>query len=270
MHPSAPRDLRPDRPDRITALSIPGQLTQDSRSHMLVYQRTAFLRRLGSSASVIGEKVVFVYRFFDVTFALLGLVISLPIVVPVMLILKLTGEHYIFYLQPRVTRQGREFRVVKFATMLKESPNMPGGFLTQKSDPRILPFGRFLRKTKINELPQLVNILIGQMSFVGPRPTVRRHFELYSKEVRKVILSMPPGLTGIGSLVFRDEEGVLDRLGGDRKHYHDEVIAPYQNLFTYFALIVLTFWALFRPRTKIYRRIFRDLPPPPPELEGMV
>jgi len=102
-------------------------------------------------------------------------------------VLKLTGEHYIFYLQPRVGRGGRDFNVLKFATMLKDSPNLPGGLITAKNDPRLLPLGKFLRATKINELPQLINVLLGQMSIVGYRPFAKVHYNLYSDEVKAKI-----------------------------------------------------------------------------------
>ena len=205
------------------------------------------------------------------------MVLLFPFMIPIMIGLKLTGEHYIFYLQPRVGKDGRDFMVFKFATMLKNSPNMPGGVLTQKNDPRILPMGRFLRKTKINELPQLANIFIGQMSFVGPRPQARRHYELYSLPVRAKIDKVPPGLTGIGSVVFRDEEAILDEIPGDRDHFHDTIIAPYKGelevwwtqhrtIGNYFKLIFLTAWALVSPRTKLWKKWFKDLPEPPEEL----
>jgi len=216
-------------------------------------------------------------RFFDILFSSVAIVVLLPFMIPIMIGLKLTGEHYIFYLQPRVGKGGRDFMVLKFATMLKDSPNMPGGVLTQKNDPRILPMGRFLRKTKINELPQLVNILIGQMSVVGPRPQARRHYELYSEAVRKEIDKVPPGLTGIGSVVFRDEEAILDEISGDRDHFHDTVIAPYKgelevwwtrhrSIGNYFKLIFLTAWALVSPRTALWKRWFKGLPQMPHEL----
>jgi lipopolysaccharide/colanic/teichoic acid biosynthesis glycosyltransferase len=222
-----------------------------------------------------------VTRFFDILLSFLAMVILLPFMIPIMLALKLTGEHYIFYRQPRVGRWGKEFMVLKFSTMLKDSPNLPGGVLTQKDDPRILPMGGFLRKTKINELPQLFNIFIGQMSFVGPRPQARRHYELYSDLVRSAIDRLRPGLTGIGSVAFRDEESVLDSVGGDRDRVHDTVIAPYKgelevwyadhaSLRTYFMLIFLTAFSLFKPDGKIYKRFFRDLPEVPGALSGFL
>ena len=94
-------------------------------------------------------------RFFDLLFSGIAIVVLFPFMIPIMILLKLTGEHYIFYLQPRVGKDGKEFNLIKFATMLKDSPNLPGGLITQKDDPRILPMGKFLRKTKINELPHL-------------------------------------------------------------------------------------------------------------------
>ncbi len=220
-------------------------------------------------------------RLFDIIFSLIAMVILFPFMLPIMIALKLSGEHYVFYLQPRVGKGGRDFRVFKFATMLKDSPNLPGGVLTQKRDPRILPMGNFLRKTKINELPQLMNIFIGQMSFVGPRPQARRHYELYGPEVRQAIDLLRPGLTGIGSVVFRDEESMLDKVSGDRDHFHDTVIAPHkgelevwytrhQGLGSYFALVFLTALAVAKPSSDLYRRIFKDLPRPPAELAALL
>jgi lipopolysaccharide/colanic/teichoic acid biosynthesis glycosyltransferase len=216
-------------------------------------------------------------RFFDILFSSLAIILLTPFMIPIMIGLKLTGEHDIFYLQKRVGRGGKDFKVFKFATMLRNSPNLPGGVLTQKRDPRILPLGGFLRKTKINELPQLINILKGEMSFVGPRPQARRHYDLYTADVKRAIDAIPPGLTGIGSVVFRDEESLLDQIAGDRDQFHDSVIAPYKgelevwfvahrNLYTYFMLIILTAWAVPFPRSRIHKRLFRSLPVPSPEL----
>ena len=220
-------------------------------------------------------------RFFDIVFSALAMIVLFPFMIPIMIGLKLTGEHYIFYLQPRVGKGGKDFMVLKFATMLKDSPNLPGGVLTQKNDPRILPMGKFLRKTKINELPQLVNILIGQMSVVGPRPQARRHYELYSDAVKREIDKVPPGLSGIASIVFRDEEAILDLVQGDRDHFHDTVIAPYKGelevwwvrhrtLANYFKIIILTIIVLFAPHSRLYQKWFKDLPTPPQELQAVL
>jgi lipopolysaccharide/colanic/teichoic acid biosynthesis glycosyltransferase len=222
-----------------------------------------------------------VTRFFDILLSFVAIVALFPFMLPIMIALKLTGEHYIFYLQPRTGRGGKDFMVIKFATMLKDSPNLSGGVLTQKNDPRILPMGRFLRRTKINELPQLANIFIGQMSFVGPRPQARQHYELYSTSVRDAINKVRPGLTGIGSVVFRDEETILDKVPGDRDKFHDTVIAPYKgelemwytkntNADTYILLIFLTFVALLMPSSSYYKKIFKDIPPVPSQLSEYI
>ena len=109
-------------------------------------------------------------RFFDILFSGIAILILLPFMIPIMIALKLTGEHDIFYLQERIGKNNKPFKVYKFATMLRNSPNMAGGLITKDKDPRILPMGNFLRKTKINELPQLLNIFLGQMSVIGYRP----------------------------------------------------------------------------------------------------
>ncbi len=220
-------------------------------------------------------------RFFDIIFSFFAMLILLPFMIPIMVGLHLTGEHYIFYLQPRIGKDGKEFKVFKFATMLLNSPQMPGGCITQEKDPRILPMGNFLRKTKINELPQLINIFCGQMSLVGPRPIVQAHLDLYPEATRATILGFRPGLTGIGSLIFRDEEGILNRAGGDRKHLHDEIIAPYKgqlelwyverrNLINYFIMIFLTAWSVLHPGSDAYKRYFKDLPEPPETLKFLL
>ena len=219
-------------------------------------------------------------RFFDILFSGLAILILLPFMIPIMIGLKLTGEHDIFYVQERIGIGGKSFGVLKFATMLRNSPNMAGGVLTQKDDPRILPMGKFLRKTKINELPQLVNIFLGQMSVIGPRPQAKRHYDLYSNEVKSAIDTIPPGLSGLGSVVFRDEEDMLNNVE-DRDTFHDTVIAPYKGqleiwfthhrtLATYFKLIWLTVLAVLNPTSNAWKTSFKDLPPVPAELEKYI
>jgi lipopolysaccharide/colanic/teichoic acid biosynthesis glycosyltransferase len=222
-----------------------------------------------------------VTRLLDILLSFLSITILFPFMIPIMIALALTGEHKVFYLQPRVGRGGKEFRVLKFATMLMDSPSLPGGVLTQKDDPRVLPLGKLLRNTKINELPQLVNVFLGQMSFVGPRPQARRHYELYSDEVKKAIDGVRPGLTGIGSVVFRDEERILDKVSGNRDDFHDTVIAPYKgelevwyskhrNLRNYSILILLTILSLLVPSVALYKKLFKDLPRVPMPLSMLI
>jgi len=216
-------------------------------------------------------------RFFDILFSGLALVIFSPFMIPIIIALKLTGEGEIFYIQQRVGKDGKMFGLLKFATMLKDSPNMQMGTVTVKNDPRILPMGGFLRKTKINELPQLINIFIGDMSVIGPRPQTQRCFFAFPKSSQEAIKQVKPGLSGIGSIVFRGEEEILDDPNIDRLKFYDDIIAPYkgeleqwyvknQNLYTYFMLICLTVWIVLFPKSKIYQQIFKDLPQPPKEL----
>ena len=217
-------------------------------------------------------------RFFDVLFSTIAIVVLLPLMIPIMIGLKLTGEHYVFYEQMRIGKGGKEFPLLKFATMLKDSPNLPGGLYTSKDDPRLLPMGKFLRKTKINELPQLINILRGDMSIIGYRPMVPEHHMAYSADVRKKMENSLPGLSGIGSIVFRNEEEILQQVL-DKGRFDTEVITPYKgdlecwyidhkSIFMYFKLIALTVDAVKNPEShRWWRELKRKgLPKPPKEL----
>jgi lipopolysaccharide/colanic/teichoic acid biosynthesis glycosyltransferase len=219
-------------------------------------------------------------RFFDILFSGLALIVLSPLLIPVMIILKLTGEHEIFYTQQRVGKDGKMFGLLKFATMLKNSPNMGTGTITVKGDPRVLPFGKFLRKTKINELPQLLNILKGDMSIIGPRPQDKRCFVVFNNEDQENIKKVRPGLSGVGSIIFRDEESYLEKQESlkDKEDFYDNVISPYkgkveswyvkhQNIGLYFKLIWLTILAVISPSTKIdFEKMYSDFPPMPKEL----
>ncbi len=217
-------------------------------------------------------------RLFDVFFSALGLLLLAPLLLPVMLLLRLTAEGEVFYRQKRVGYQNRHFGIWKFATMLKNSPNMGTGSLTLRHDPRVTPVGRFLRKTKINELPQLINVLTGNMSFVGPRPQMQVDFDVYPPEVKEKIYSVKPGITGIGSIVFRDEERLLSRPGIDPKAFYAAHIAPYKgalemwylrhrSLYTDLMILLLTAWAIVFPHSQLHFKVFPQLPPMPEALK---
>jgi lipopolysaccharide/colanic/teichoic acid biosynthesis glycosyltransferase len=219
-------------------------------------------------------------RFFDIIFSGIAIIILFPFMIPIMIGLKLTGEHDIFYGQKRVGRHGEDFRLLKFATMLKNSPNLPGGLYTDVNDPRMLPMGKFLRKTKINELPQLINIFIGQMSIVGYRPTVREHYNAYPDYVKQKIYYSKPGLTGIGSIVFRNEEEILQQFN-DKKTFHQNIINPYKgqlecwyvvhcNLLIYFKIIFITAAVVINPKSIVWKRAFKGLPPVPVDLQKYI
>ena len=216
-------------------------------------------------------------RIFDILLSGVALIFLAPILLPIILILRFTGENKVFYLQERVGLDGKLFSIWKFATMLENSPNMKNAYITTHDDPRVLPFGAFLRKSKINELPQLVNILKGDISIVGPRPQVKAHLDLYPVDKLDAILSIKPGLTGIASLFFRDEETMISNSTMEPKEFYKAYIAPYkaelelwykvnQNMYTYFMLIALTAWSIFFSDSKLYRKVFKDLPEPPQEL----
>ena len=213
----------------------------------------------------------FLKRTIDFILAILALVILSPFLIPVCFILLLTGEHKVFYLQKRVGYKNSRFQIWKFATMLKNSPKIGTGSLTLRNDPRVLPIGKFLRKTKINELPQIINVLIGNMSFVGPRPQMEVDFFKFPKHVQEIIYNSKPGITGIGSIVFRDEESLISNSNEDPHEYYKQVIAPYkgeleiwyQNNLSFrtdFLIIFLTAWYIFFPNSKIVETIFKDLP----------
>ncbi|MFT4643721.1 MAG: lipopolysaccharide/colanic/teichoic acid biosynthesis glycosyltransferase [Planctomycetota bacterium] len=212
-------------------------------------------------------------RIIDVLLSLLALLVLLPLFIPIVVILLLTGEHKVFYSQTRVGYKNKNFKILKFATMLSNSANIGSGSLTLKNDPRVLPFGTFLRKTKINELPQILNIIIGDLSIVGPRPQMQVDFEKYSDDVQGKIYNVRPGLTGIGSIIFRDEESLIS-LAAENENPHDfykRVIAPYKgeleiwyhshrSVFLDSQLIFMTAWAIVAPETRLYEKWFKDLP----------
>lgn len=215
-------------------------------------------------------------RFFDICFASIALIVLLPLLAPTALVLRLTGEGEVFFLQRRVGLHGKFFGLIKFATMLKNSENMGTGTVTVKNDPRVLPVGAILRRTKINELPQLLNILLGHMSVIGPRPQDLRCFEAFPKSMRGVITSVPPGLSGIGSIVFRDEEELMDG-AVDHDSFYDRVIMPYKaeleawfvehrGAQLYFKLIFLTLVAVLLPARANAWSWFENLPKPPSQL----
>jgi lipopolysaccharide/colanic/teichoic acid biosynthesis glycosyltransferase len=207
-------------------------------------------------------------RLVDIFLSSLAILILLPLLMPVMLILRLTGEGEIFFRQERVGKNKLKFGLLKFATMLKNSEQLGAGTVTLKNDYRVLPFGRILRKTKINELPQLFNILLGDMSVIGPRPLHEKQFSFYTEEDQAIIASTTPGLSGVGSIIFRDEEKILLTCDDPDKTYQ-ELISPEkarlekwyvknQSKTLYFKLISLTIIAVVIPNLDM-KKYFKDL-----------
>lgn len=218
-------------------------------------------------------------RFFDIVLSGVAILVFSPLLIPVIIILKLTGEHYIFYSQERVGKDGKSFGLLKFATMLKDSPNLGSGDITEKNDPRVLPFGKFLRKTKINEMPQLFNIFLGDMSIIGPRPLTRKNFSYYSEEIQATINKLSPGLSGIGSVVFRDEESIMEKSNMNYIECYKTRVAPYkgalecwysnnQGLWTDFRIIFLTVWVILFSKSQLAYKLFKNLPSKPSWMEA--
>ena len=213
----------------------------------------------------------YVKRFFDILFSLIALIILLPVFIPIIILLLLTGEHQVFYRQERVGYKNSVFRIWKFATMQKNSPNIGSRDLTTRNDSRVMAVGRFLRRSKINELPQLINIVSGDMSFTGPRPLMKSGFDRYSDEMKTKVYNVKPGLTGLGSIIFRDEELIITKSSLPPHECYEKVILPnkgaleiwYQqhfSFFTDFMILFLTAWYIFFPHSQLVYKIFPSLP----------
>ena len=211
-------------------------------------------------------------RCLDIFLSGMAILLLLPVLVPVIVILKFTGEGEVFFVQERIVWGGQVFGLLKFATMLKSSPQIGTGTITVRNDPRVLPVGRILRKTKINELPQLLNVLLGDMSIIGPRPLTENHFNHYPTHSHRLICSVRPGLSGVGSIIFRDEERLLSNHDNPGDYYRDE-IAPYKALlemwfvenrgvWLYLKCIFLTIWVIVFSSSNIAFEAFKSLPQP--------
>lgn len=212
-------------------------------------------------------------RIFDLIFSFLLIIVLSPLFIPIIIILKFTGEGEIFFAQERIGLGGETFKLLKFATMLKNSPSIGTGTITVQNDFRILATGNFLRKTKINELPQLINIFLGNMSLIGPRPQTKRCFEAFPLISQRQIIKVKPGLSGVGSIIFRNEEKIINESHNVDQIYN-EIIMPYKGsleewyienntIMVYFVLILLTIFVVFIPQSKLIWKIFHNLPTPP-------
>jgi len=222
----------------------------------------------------------FSMRVFDIVSATLGIALLSPFLLIISLILKFSGEGEIFYKQVRIGRCRKPFFIYKFATMVKDSPMIGSGELTEYNDARVLPVGKFLRKSKLNELPQLFNVFKGDMSLIGPRPQTQRYFNLFSKESSALIVQVRPGLTGIASLLFRDEEEIF-RKSDNSILLDDTVITPYkgeleewyilnQSFILYLKILFLTIFSVVLPRYIQPENYFYGLPEMPLELSKII
>ena len=162
---------------------------------------------------------LFLKLFFDRVLALLMLIPLSPIILGIAIWIKLDSEGPVFYRQERITTYGRTFRIFKFRTMVKDADKM-GAAVTQQNDPRISKVGHKLRKVRLDELPQLINVLIGDMSFVGVRPEVAKYVNRYTDEMNATLL-LPAGITSPASIEYKDEDEVIEKYKGSGRSIDD-------------------------------------------------
>jgi lipopolysaccharide/colanic/teichoic acid biosynthesis glycosyltransferase len=197
---------------------------------------------------------VLIKRMFDLVCSLAGLLALSPVFLAAAILIACDSRGPVFFLQERVGRHGKPFLIYKFRTMRVGAE--AGGQLTVGSDARVTRIGRFLRRYKIDELPQLLNVVRGEMSLVGPRPEVRRYVDCYPRPLRDTVLSVPPGITDWASIAFRDENAILARARDPERSYVEEIMpiklefyvryVRERDFFTDLKIILLTLRAVVR------------------------
>lgn len=202
-------------------------------------------------------------RVLDFTVAAFGLAVCAPLFVLIALLIKLDSPGGVFFAHERVGRYGRKFKVLKFRTMVKNAPQL-GGAVTAGGDPRITRIGKVLRQTKLDELPQLWNVLKGEMSLVGPRPEVEKYVQLWDPALREIVLSVRPGITGLTQIRYRHEEHLLAAQPDPEKYYR-EVLLPLklQSDAEYVRnrSLRLDLWILGRTVAALFERAPSEAPP---------
>ena len=193
-------------------------------------------------------------RLFDLFFVIPGLIVLSPLLLIIALVIKLKDGGNVLFKQVRVGKNGKHFEVLKFRTMVLNAEKL-GNKVTTGDDPRITPIGRVLRKYKLDELPQLVNVLKGEMSLVGPRPEVPEYVEFYPDEMRNIVLSVPPGMTDKASIEFVNENDLLSGSKDPVSDYKNKVLpiklkyyveyVKERSLWLDFSLIIKTVIAIF-------------------------
>lgn len=192
-------------------------------------------------------------RIFDVVASILMLIVLSPIILMISLAIRLDSRGPVFYRQVRITQYAREFRIFKFRTMITDA-DKGGTLITVNNDNRITRVGKVLRKTKLDEVPQLFNILSGDMSYVGTRPEVRKYVEQYSPEMM-VTLLLPAGITSLASIYYKDENSLIDNADDVDKVYLEQILPDkmkwnLQGVYNYsflgdIKLMFMTFFAAF-------------------------
>ncbi len=206
--------------------------------------------------TILNDEVLI--RFFDILLSFAGLLVLFPLFIVIALLISIDSRGGIFYFQIRVGKNGKDFRLIKFRTMAMGAEKH-GGLTVGARDSRITRIGFFLRTLKLDELPQLINVLKGEMSLVGPRPEIRKYVDCYTPEQR-IILTVRPGITDHASIEFISENEILGRSSDPEKTYIEEVMPAKiqlnmryienQGLGAYVQILFLTFASLFRPRKK--------------------
>jgi len=214
---------------------------------------------------------LFFKRLFDLFLAILLIVILAPILAVIIIVLLFFNGGDIFYFQKRIGLKNGVFGILKFSSMQKNSENLPGGIITIRNDPRVTRIGKILRITKLNELPQLFNVLIGEMSFVGPRPLIKKGFDLYPPDVQSFIYQSKPGITGISSIIFRDEERLVTESELEPFEFYKNHIFPYKgqlekwyfenkSFVVDFLILILTGIKIIAPASRLEFKIFPSIP----------
>jgi len=196
-------------------------------------------------------------RLLDVVVSLIGLICLLPLLLVVALLIKLDSTGPVFFRQTRMGRRFRPFQILKFRTMVQDSSTR-GKSITVGDDPRITRVGWFLRKTKIDELPQLINVLRGEMTFVGPRPEVPQYVELFRNDYEE-ILKIRPGITDLASIKYRDEATLLGRCENPEEEYVTRVLPDKINLGKEYVRQSSVFFDLtliFKTFLRLFDRVF--------------
>lgn len=183
-------------------------------------------------------------RLFDFTMALLGIMVTLPIMLIVAIIIKITSKGPVLFRQKRLTKGMKEFEIYKFRSMRTDYDKDGKGIQTKGSSTAITPVGKFIRKTKLDELPQFFNIIKGEMSFVGPRPELPRRLQYYT-ETQKEMFAVRSGISSPASIVFSDEEYLMNKVQDPEKFYIEKIM-PYKiELNKYYAKNQSFFWDIW-------------------------
>ena len=230
-----------------------------------------FSNKKNSSKSMF---YLIIKRLLDLTIAMSGLFLLAPLLIIISAWIKIKEGGDVLYFQKRMGYKNQPFYLWKYRTMIPDSTSKGSGALTLGNDPRITPSGRFLRAYKLDEIPQVMNVVKGDISIVGPRPVPIKNYEAYPENVKRRVYDSPPGITGIGSLIFRREGEILADCGEDPNVFYKNEIAPYKaalelwyhknaSLWMDFKIMLLTIWVVFNRNDQVIFNFFESIPQHP-------